>query len=507
MPILKQMPHSIDDWLSQLDQVRLPIATRQYEAARRALLDSRKSLHDIAEQMQNSPTLALLILREANRNLGSLGEPAESLETALNRLGLKRCETLLEQMPIQDETAINPALRQLQLISLHAAQQASGLFAGRLARLRQEIHWGSLLFLAPLWALVAAHPPLFELWERRVLGNGEPVNRVAREQLGVSLPVLCLAVARHWRLPEWICQGYRLLTEDRRLLVKALHIARDSEHPLHQQQMLDKDANLRRWLTQPANSILLANGLAASSHHNWNCEHHLRWQRLTALYLNTALPDLQQRVHQQAAQSARLHARPELWHPAEALLWPWNSCRLQARQAAPPPDNSQQDPWRQHCARLLATPSVFSNVLQLTDSALQALQACGMQRILILLTDRAHSRLQAQQSTGLPESARQLRLDPTQSQVLRRLLAEPGQLRLSPANMAQVTALLPGTLKALFDGDYTILRSLAAGNGRVVMLLVADRGGSEIDTAQLQIFARTAQCIEHALGAFARRSI
>jgi HD-like signal output (HDOD) protein len=504
MPTDKPIPRSLDAWLKQLDEVRLPIAARHYEAVRRALQDSRKSLREIAEQMQDSPAIALAVLRETNRHTGSLGEPAESLEMALNRLGLKRAETLLEQMPVLDEAQISLPLRQLQLISLHATQQANGLFAGRLARLWQEIHWGSLLFLAPLWPLVAIHPQLFEAWERRVLGRGEPPCKVERELLGVSLPALCLTLARHWRMPEWIVQGYRLLVEDRRLLVKALHIARDNEHPLHQQQLLDEDTNLRRWLTQPGNSILLANGLALSSHHNWACEHHLRWQRLTGLYLQVALPEMQQLVHQQAAQSARQYEMPDLWHPAEALLWPWDACRLKDLQAPAPAVNPQLDLWKQHCAKLLAQPSPFANVLQLTDSACQALQASGMQRVLILLADRTHSRLQAQQVAGLPDAAAQLRLDPAQSQVLRRLLAEPGQLRLNPANLAQVSALLPGTLKALFDGEHLLLRSLAS-NGRVVMLLVADQGGGEIGATPLQVFGKTVQCIERALATFARR--
>ena len=468
MPTEKHLPRSIDAWLKQLDDVRLPIASHHHEAVRRVLLDSRRSLREIAEQMQESPAIALAMLREANRSASSFSEPAESLEMALNRLGLKRAETLLAQMPVQEQQQIPLPLRQLQLIGLHASQQASGLFAGRLARLWQEIHWGSLLFLAPLWPLVALHPQLFEAWERRVLGRGEPAARVERELLGVPLLSLCLALATHWRMPEWIIQGYRLLVEDRRLLVKALHIARDNEHPLHQQQLLDADPHLRRWLTQPANSILLASGLALSSHHNWSCQHHLRWQRLTGLYLQVALPELQQLVHQQAAQSARQHAQADLWHPAEALLWPWDACRLKALQ--PPPataGNPQLELWKQHCGKLLAQPSPFANVLQLTDSACQALQACGMQRIMVLL-------------------------------------AEPGQLRLSPANLAQVSALLPGSLKALFNGEHLLLRSLAS-NGRVVMLLVVDQGGGEIGAVPLQAFAKTVQCIERGLATFARR--
>ena len=507
MPTTPTPSRTLDAWLKQLDGVRLPVAQAHYETVRRALQDSRKSVRDITDCMQASPAIALAVMREANRNAGSFGEPAESLELAINRLGMKRVESLLEKMPVLPEGDIPLALRQLQLISLHASQQANGLFSSRLARLWQEIHWGSLLFLAPLWPLVASQPALFEAWERRVLGQGEPASKVERELLGVPLLSLCLALARHWHLPEWITQGYRLLVEDRRLLVKALHIAHDNEHPLHQQQMLDADPPLRRWLTLPGNSVLLANGLALSSHHNWSCQHHQRWQRLTGLYLQTAVPELQQLIHQQAVQSARQHSQPGLWHSAAALLWPWDCCRLKSLQqpvAVTAPSNDALNLWKQHCARLLAQPTPFANVLQLTECASQALHAGGMQRLLILLADRSHSRLLAQQALGLPEGAAQLRLDPTQSQVLRKLLAEPGQLRLSPANLAQVSALLPGTLKALFDGEHLLLRSVGH-NGRVAMLVIADQGGGELGATQVQVFGKTVQCIERALASFARR--
>jgi hypothetical protein len=131
-------------------------------------------------------------------------------------------------------------------------------------------------------------------------------------------------------------------------------------------------------------------------------------------------------------------------------------------------------------------------------------QACGLNRVLLLLADRQHSRLQAQQQAGLEPGASALSLDPAHSQVLRRLLAEPGQLRLSPANIAQFSALLPGSLKALFPGEHLLLRSLAS-NGRVVMLLVADQGGQPFNELGLQAFGKTVQCIERALASFARR--
>ncbi len=498
-------PRSLKAWLKQLDSVRLPIVPADHEQVRHALTSSNSSLREVARLIQNSPALALAVLRETNSNPASISAPAESLEVALTRLGLQRTEELLNELPLSTAEAIPRPLRQLQLISQHATQQANGLFASRLARLWHEIHWGSLLFLAPLWSLAAAHPELIETWEKRVLGKGEPARKVEHELLGVSLLSLCLALSEHWRLPAWIIQGYRLLASERRLLVKALHIARDNQHPLQQQQALDADSTLRRWLTQPANTVLLANALALAAHQAWDSPHSRRWQRLTGLYLQLPLGELQQLTHQQAVQSAHLHAATDLWHPAEALLWPWSARHLRPTTAAPAEKSDGVNTWYQHCRELLREPSPFANLMQLTACARDALQASGMSRVLLLLADRTHTRLYAQQATGLAKEASGLTLDPSQSQVLRRLLAQPGQLRLTPTNIAQFSALLPGSLKALFPSEHLLLRSLA-NNGRAVMLLLADQHGTPLAEASVQVFNKTAQCIERALASFAKRA-
>lgn len=495
------LPRTIPAWIKALDDAPLPAFAGVHGKVRLALRDSSKSMRQIAELIQDSPVLALRFIQEANRGIGD-SQPAESLEVALSRIGLQRAEALLARIPAMEAADMPQPLRQLVLISRHASQQANGLFAARLARLWQDIHWGSLLFLSPAWALIGAYPHLLDSWEQRVLVKGEPASRVERELLGVSLLELCLRLAEHWRLPDWIIQGYRLLGTDRRRLIKALHIAHDNEHPLHQQQMLDADPDLRRWLTLPSNTIVLANGLALSSHHSWSGVHSLRWQRLAGLYLQVSLADLQQMVHQQAATSAREIGRTDLWHPAQGLLWPTGT-RFQVLRAAPVASDADLAEWREHCRRLLSEPTPFSNVLQLTATASQALACAGMQRTLVLLFDRKQNRLVAQQSAGLPSDAARLTLIPEQSQIVRRLLEKPAQLRLQPANMAQFSALLPGSLKALFSGEHLLLRSLGI-DGRVLMLVVSDQNGAPFSDTTLQTFAKTTQCIERALATFSR---
>jgi HD-like signal output (HDOD) protein len=503
----KPLPHTLNAWLKELDSVRLPVSVDEHRRALQALRDSRSSLGEIAEALQASPTLALLVMRAANRSKSSLSDPAANLEVALSRLGLQSAENLLNQLNPVALESMPLELRQLQLFSRHAAQQASGLFGARLARLWQDINCSSLVFLAPMWVLVASHPQLFSAWEQRVLVKGEPASKVEHELLGVPLLQIGLALAEKWRLPEWVLQGYRLLLNERRQLVKALRIIRTQPQPEQQQPLLDDDSVLRRGLMQPSNSIVLANGLAVSAHQAWSCPQALRWQQLGGLYLQLSLDELQQQVHQQAVNSARKHSCAELWHPAQALLWPWDAQHLQtpAPVASPTPVKSEVALWRKHCSELLSEPSAFVNVQQLTHCSLAALHACGMQRALLFLADRNHSRLVAQQSMGLGKEVAGLTLDPSQSQVLRQLLSKPGQLRLNPANIAQYSALLPGNLKNLFPGEQLILRSIA-NQERVAMLLVVDQGGQALNEVSLQAFGKTVQCIERALASFAKRA-
>jgi len=499
------LPRTLPAWIKALDAVVLPAFHEPYARVQRALRDSSLSMRQIAELIQESPVLALNVIREANRDAAAANKPADSLEVALSRIGLKRAEALFQQIPAVQAKDIPAPLRQMVLISKHASQQANGLFAARLARLWQEIHWSSLLFLSPIWTLVAAYPELLEAWEQRVLVKGEPARQVEQSLLGVSLLELCVALTERWALPGWIPQGYRLLSENRRMLIKALHIARDNEHPLHQQQLLDANPDLRRWLTLPSNTILLANGLALSSHHSWSGTHSLRWQRLAGLYLQVPLAELQQMVHQQAAASARSIGQTDLWHPAQGLLWPWESLFQSAKVAAEkPPTADAQNEWRDLCRELLSERSPYDNVVQLTATACRAIACSGMQRTLLMLVDRRQNRLAGQQSAGLPKEASRLVLEPGQSQVLRRLLEKPALLRLNPENVAQFSALLPGGLKALFPSEHVLLRSIGH-EGRVVMLVVADQQNAPFSEARLQTFNKTIQCIERALATFSKR--
>ncbi len=533
MPHQRALPKTVKGWVDLLDKAPIPVAPEELKAARDILANDRLSLRDIAEHLQQFPPMVLQVMRAANRGR-QVDNRAESLEVAINRLGLGKVEQLINALPSKPLEQLPRGLRQSLLISQHASTQANGLFAQRLARLWTEIHWGSLLFLAPVWALCSVAPTLFEEWEKRTLSHGEDEAQLEKALLGVRLSEIAAQLSERWGLPEWIARGYQLLGRDKRMLVRALHIAHHCETPQQQLQQLDTQQDLAIWLTQPANTVLMANALAVAAHNRWGSPHTLRWQQLTALYLRDPLAQVQQNIHQLAAKSARQLPTSALWHPAQALLWPWDAVRFtpaaekpelattpagktaaapatadahqeQTQKAAARAALAKQLPqWKALVAKLQETPSPFNSVLQLTQCARDAAVTCGMQRVLLLLPNRERSFLVAQQSHGFEEAVSNLKIDIPNSPLLRKLMGEPAMLHIESSNYSRYGTHIPGVLKRLFDGQHLLLRSLSQGE-KVVMLLIADAAGNAIDDLQVQTFTRTAQALEKGLQIYTKR--
>lgn len=496
--------NTLIQWVKRLDNTRLPVCQTQRALALQALQNSNKSIGEIVQVISQAPIIPFIIMREANRSISALAEPVQNLESALARLGMQRCSELVSSLVAVQESMIPKALRQILLLGQHLNIQALGLFGSRMARLKNEIHVNSLLFLAPAWPLLTRQPELLEQWEQRVLGGNEPAEEVERELIGLPLTALCLALAEHWKLPDWIIEGYRLLSENPQRLVSALHVARQTEQPLLQQQQLDEQPALNSWLNRPANTVVFACGLVLAAHNCWGNEQCVRWQRLISLYLKKELADIQQATHQLAVKHARLQPQHDLWHPAQALLWPWSTERLkqvkpQASNAAPRSDDLTQ--WRHHCAALLKTPSPFTGSQDLTERISLALQACGLQRICIALFNKqaqhwAVSHLFGINTEQLPSSFI-LPINP----VSQHLLKQTTHIVLSEANAAQLSAHLPSELKQLFAKHNWILASLSNGHS-VVMLIATDQSSAVLAASTLQGFKKTLQCAEYALRHF-----
>jgi hypothetical protein len=171
---------------------------------------------------------------------------------------------------------------------------------------------------------------------------------------------------------------------------------------------------------------------------------------------------------------------------------------------APGPTPEALALWRRHCATLLAEPSPFNNAMHLTGVAIDALQACGMQRIALLMVDKAQANLRVHQIAGLPKASAELSMALAHAPLLQRLVERPSQLRLTPENNASLSRLIPASLRVMFRGEHLMLRSIA-GQDRVLMLLLADQGGLPLADTSVQAFTKTAQCIERALAVFSNR--
>lgn len=511
MSPLPSLPNNLQDWINTLDAVQLPALASDVQKARQALGNNTQySLREIAQQLQAIPALTLSIMREANTKGYSQEDRAETLEAALTRLGMQRAHELLNKIPVVELNEDNWPFFQVLLISQHACQQANGLFSARLARIWQEVYWNTLLFMAPLWVIICAYPKLFRIWERSTLERAVSSRADETQLLGLPVLTLCQGLAEHWRLPHWTVRCYRIVNQDQRFLVKALRIAQNDENPLDQQQNLDADPELRRWLTQPENTPLLANTLATMAHHGWGSVQMLRWQRLAALYVEMPLPTLQQRIHQQAVLSAQQQALSGLWHPAQALIWPWTdrfsgveypSSTAKTVQSVPEELTSIQR-WKAACAELLSNPSPFANILQLSAKVQEALLSAGVQRLVILQLDAKRNLLVTRQSAGLASEAKFLQLDPAHSPLVQNLLQHPRQLYLTAEHSARVLELLPGAIKSLFDSQHLLIQVVSLN--KTVMLLVADRTGAALDERLIQVFAKTMQCFEKALGYYTK---
>lgn len=507
-------PRPLNEWLILLDRTALPVHTGQKERVQRVMARSSSSLGEISRAVSEAPSIALILFREANRSRNSLSEPAHSLDAVLKRLGMARCTALLGSLMDESRVPIPANLRQVWLIGQHANRHANALFAHKMARLWQEIHWGSLLFLSPLWPLLTRHPELLEIWEQRVLGNREPARRVEQELLGVPLVSLCHALAERWSLPQWIIDGYATLAGNPRIIGRALHLARMHDQPLEQQRRLDEQKDLNTWFGQPANSIVMANGLAVAAHNSWGDNNSLRWQRLISLYLHQPLEDVQQKLHQTSVEHARYLGPTNLWHPARALIWPWATRRIQpapvpvaapkpAKAPAGQPDSDTPQSsfdfarWKSQ-AQQLVRPSQFRNTLQLLNHYANMLKHGALSRVLILSINNGSGQLAPVCQLGFRFTLQKSLTDRSTNPVFRHIMRHGEPLHIHSHNFNQISDHLERTF---LDGlaSQNLLAGCIRHKEKPVLLIIADAWNQPIQIESIKAFAASNRYLEQAL--------
>jgi len=501
MPNSIPKPKLLYEWIKLLDNTRLPVPAGDKRRVFHALGNNQSSMGDIAKAISSSPVIALIFFREANKNHSSFARPAQNIESVVNRLGVTRCKELLNRIQETPEAEIPKALRQIWLIGEHANAQANDMFAIKLARLWQEIHWNSLLFLAPLWPLITRYPSIFALWEKRILGAKESQAQVEQELFGTSLSQLCQALAEHWALPEWIAEAYGALNHNQRLLARTLRISRLHDDPIRQRQQLDAQKDVFMWFRKPANSILLVNGMAIDAHYSWAHEHCLRWQRFSSLFLGLPLDQVQNRIHQNAVEHARKLGKTDLWHPAQSLIWPWDARRVLtaekiARQKAA--ITSDLKLWQQQARQLIQRPSPFANHSQLLNALKQMLVSAGLPRCAVLSINHKLGKLQAIYQNGFKFSMHQPLAQDCKALLLQQLLNSRKPVLVTPQNLGKLKELLTQDFSAALNSSNFLLASIRLKD-KPVMLLIADKCDQTLEPTDVQAFNASARYFEQAL--------
>lgn len=504
----------------------LPVSASQRSQLLSMLANEQLSLAEFSARLHESPAAALQLCRAAGDIARKRDIDVLTLEQACNLLGTQRIRQAIEALPLTEDAQLPAACRQMLLISQHALFQSQGLFAQRMARVWPELALASLLFLAPCWLLARRHPAIFDHWDSHNLlpriddGSGPGHD-------GQWLLQLSRQLAEEWWLSPWITRGLKTLAEHRRQMVRALRIAHDSAHPRQQQLALDNDRQLYRWLVQPANAPLIANGIALGALHTWQGHQTLRWQQLAALYLGSALEDICSLNHQQAVslcQRRYPEGSSDLWLPAAALPWP-DGGRLpqQQPQATRSPDTPAPGKtgkpatpaadldvqcWRNACQQLLNSPQGFHNLQALLGCATEALQqGLGLPAHWIALYNAGKEQLLVVAAHGQPAASRVIGQSFACSRNTQwyRWLSENPVALIESASRPELGALLPGPLKLLLGEHRHCLLPLWKDQ-QLIGMIACDLQSLDPRQRQQRLtpLRKTAECLQKALIAFRR---
>ncbi|MGY8811798.1 MAG: hypothetical protein ACKVK5_12275 [Pseudomonadales bacterium] len=507
----------------KLNATVLPITPAQRERLLLQLDSDMLSLSELTQEIMSVPVAALHVCRAAGDAARNKDVDILTLEQACGLLGTQRLGTLLGNIPVVEADQLPKAYLQLLSISEHAVSQAQGLFSHRIARLWHEMSLATLLFLSPLWVLTYIKPHIFEQWDQ--LNRGVLPENVSKKQIAETTSMgflLVQQVAQDWWLPPWILQGYRSLNTSRRTMVKALHIARNASNPQDQQARLDADRDLYRWLTQPANSLLMASGIALGSHHSWYAIHTLRWQQLSALYLGCSVADVQRINHESAAASARIQHQltpGQPWLPASSLAWPADYSPTTTEPAAKtaskpftpiPPAPIRPGRWRQLCLMLSTQPSPFTSLPELLDCALKAMHdGLGSQQCWIALFNGKAQQLVVSAALGFESGQRLIgtKLGNPRGSAWGNWLISESCHHLNTERVTSLGPLLPGSLKTIAPDSAFELVPIIHNNQVLGLLFVCNPGNQQlIDQQRQKALVKTASCALKGLLNFKQRS-
>ncbi len=282
------MAHSNENWIENIEDVRLPALTHSKRSLDALLNRPATSNADLAAIIGLDPGLSMQLFRELGERPQQPAEPVIDPSRIISLLGMNAVYSMAAKVPNLEERYRGPALEGLK--ESYARAILASCFARLLTRLRARSQNEEMAITALLQGLGE-----LALWSRRPGTMKLLMNKIRRREdldsasmrrfearpadLGVNL-------ARHWHLPENIVRA--------QLLHNSL------------------DAN-----TLPA---ILSAELAWSVHQGWDSMVSAELLSLAADYVHLEMDILRPALHRECAIAARLcHARG-LPNAAEPLV-------------------------------------------------------------------------------------------------------------------------------------------------------------------------------------------
>ncbi len=507
-------PRSLQQWLTELEPLQLPLNT-QIRAQALVAIDQSCSAVALSALLLDDPAAVLLIFREANRALARYERETHSLEHAISLLGMARVQTLLRQAPtLAADHPFTREYRQAQQRSQHAAWQARLWAEGSGRWPADAMFWDTLLAGAPHWALWLEAGSLRLQLSKLRAQRGFVTAEESLELFGCDLNTLMTQLTERWNLPRNSQLSWqREVVGKRREWIALARAARADGPPDVPVGRLSELSH------QPCVIIALANLLAVEADWDWYSRHFDRLLNIVASCCRRPVATLSNFVHQTAASFSRSY-RGDLQTPAARLLCHWQQAQVWAPPVTPTPaaptaapatstpitpakPSTLADP-RQLASTLkrLQQPASVQSIREALTLTLDAIHSgLGLTRVAALLYRAEPPELQTLLGRGLDTTPalRQLRLPVQANTLLDQLLRKPACLRLSNDNAARYQPLLPEALRNAASSQQLLLASVIT-DARPVALLFADADGHSISDEQHRLFRQLAlllgQCLD-----------
>ena len=183
---------------------QVPALAHLKQACTRLLASSQLALADVATRIADDPGLILAVLRRVNQGRGEHRARITSIDSAVNLLGQAQLETLIETVPVLEETCAGDDLP--RALRLYERQRLAAHFAVHWAQLRED--------KSPSECRVAAICSGFaeillcvyhsEQYRRAAALAGVCSEAAATQTFGVGYAQVGRELAATWALPELI---------------------------------------------------------------------------------------------------------------------------------------------------------------------------------------------------------------------------------------------------------------------------------------------------------------